>query len=494
MKAIGFPMPKPKMPNIPPFNKRGLKNRWMFSGTLIVFCVVVLCVFAFAFVIRSYYYSAVRSGLEAKAQTASTFFTTYVSKTYAEYYQSAYKYTQSFDEKDKLELQFINIRGRVEISSNGITAGNFPNTPDITGAISNGRITPWTGTRSSTGEKIMSVSAPLFYSDGSVVGIMRYVTSMKLVSRQIGLSIAAAVGIGLLVIAIVILSNLYFIRTITEPIKELTGMARRIADGSYGIRAEKQHDDEIGDLIDSINDMSAKIGQAEAVQTEFISQVSHELRTPLTAITGWSETMMYDTSISGDSRRGLEIISREANRLTKMVEELLEFTRMQDGRFNLNLEVIDVSEQLEESLSTYSELLRREDIKLVYNMSEDDLPHIFGDPERLKQVFLNILDNAAKYGHDGKLIIVGTSHDSSWITISIRDFGRGIPEDELPHVKEKFYKGSSKERGSGIGLAVCDEIISRHNGKFIIENASDGAGGVTVTVKLPAASETEYKI
>jgi signal transduction histidine kinase len=230
--------------------------------------------------------------------------------------------------------------------------------------------------------------------------------------------------------------------------------------------------------------MSAEIAQGEKLQTEFISSVSHELRTPLTAITGWSETLSYDSAIQGDSRRGVLIISKEASRLTKMVEELLEFTRIQGGRFNLNVEKMDVSAELEDAIFTYGSLLRQEGVELVYEAPEQPLPLIEGDPERLKQVFLNILDNAAKYGRGGEKIIVSVSRAERFVRIQVRDFGPGIPAEELPHVKEKFYKGSSKERGSGIGLAVCDEIVTRHGGTLSIENAQ--GGGVLVTVSLPA--------
>lgn len=291
--------------------------------------------------------------------------------------------------------------------------------------------------------------------------------------------------VGLSVILALILVNLHFIRTITGPVKALTDMARRISGGSYGIQADKPRDDEIGDLFDSINEMSAEIAQGERLQTEFISSVSHELRTPLTAITGWSETLAYDQAIQGDSRRGIAIISKEASRLTKMVEELLEFTRIQGGRFNLNMEKIDVSVELEDAVFTYGKLLRQDGMELIYQPQGEPLPLINGDAERLKQVFLNILDNAAKYGRGGGKIIVSLSSQDGYAVIRVRDFGRGIPADELPHVKERFYKGSSKERGSGIGLAVCDEIVSRHSGTLSIENAQ--GGGVLATVRLPEA-------
>ena len=463
---------------------RGIRGRWLFGGIAVVLGVVILVVAVFSLVISSYYRNSVKTGLESKAQTAAEFFTTYVSRTYADYYQSAYKYAETFEDKDKLELQFINTLGRVEISTYGLTAGTSPGTADIQSAIDSGEISTWTGRLSTTGERIMAVSCPLLSTDGTVIGVMRYVTSMKLVDQQILRVSALAAGVGLLIMVIVVLSNLFFIRTITEPIVHLTDIARRIAGGSYGVQAEKKYNDEIGELTDAINEMSVKIGQAEKMQTEFISSVSHELRTPLTAITGWSETLRYDKDLSPDARQGLEIISKEAARLTKMVEELLEFTRLQDGRFTLNITQVDVAALLQESMLTYSELLRKEHMELVYRPCKRELPRIPGDPERLKQVFLNVLDNASKYGRDGKRIIVATELGEDCVAVSIRDFGPGIPADELPHVKEKFYKGSSKERGSGIGLAVCDEIITRHKGRLSIANAK--GGGVAVTILLPA--------
>ena len=229
--------------------------------------------------------------------------------------------------------------------------------------------------------------------------------------------------------------------------------------------------------------MSEKIAQSDKTTTEFISQISHELRTPLTAILGWSETLQYDPAIQGDSLRGVKIISKEAERLTGMVADLLEFTRIQDGRFNLRIELIDLAAELEDSLMTYGNLMQEAGIEVNYTAPEYDIPLISGDPERLKQVFLNLLDNAAKHGGDGGVVDAKLSFYKSYVTIEIRDYGHGIPANELPHVKERFYKGSSKNRGSGIGLAVCNEIITRHGGILNISNAE--GGGCLAQIKLP---------
>jgi signal transduction histidine kinase len=279
-------------------------------------------------------------------------------------------------------------------------------------------------------------------------------------------------------------SNLYFVRSIVEPLAGITETARLLADGSYGVQIEKRFDDEIGELTDTINDMSLKIGQNEKMKSEFISSVSHELRTPLTAINGWGETILEDpTGDPRQLRRGIRIILNESRRLSTMVEELLDFSKMEDGRFTLRIEEMDLQAELEDAIFTYRELFRQEGIELEYEVGEELLPPISGDPERLTQVFCNVLDNAAKHGGAGGRIQVSISQDGNEQVVRVRDFGPGIPEAELPYVKQKFYKGTSKARGSGIGLAVCDEIVNLHGGSFVIGNAQ--GGGAEVAIRLP---------
>lgn len=290
-----------------------------------------------------------------------------------------------------------------------------------------------------------------------------------------------------LVILFFILSNLWLHAHVVAPILELGDTARRIAAGSYGALAEKRREDELGALTDAINDMSVKICTANQTQTEFISSVSHELRTPLTAIAGWSETMLYDEAIQGDSRRGVNIILKESGRLTNMVEELLEFSRIRDGRFTLNFETFDICAEVEDIVFTYGKLLGQEGVELVYEPADEDIPPLSGDPRRLKQVIVNILDNASKHGRGGEINLT-VEQSGGFVTITVRDHGPGIPVKDLPHVKERFYKGSSKERGSGIGLSVCDEIVTRHGGTLSIRNAADN--GAVVAVSIPLKPKT----
>lgn len=460
---------------------KGIRRRWMVNSLGVVFFIVLLSVTAFSLAMAGYYYSTMASGLEARASMATRSFR---NTTETEYYARAATYVSEFDDKGKMDIQFLNLYGRIQYSSYGLTAGSSPGTMDIERAVAGQQLSVWSGSDPNTGEHIMCVSAPITYNN-STVGVVRLVTSLKLVDRQIVFVVAMALAVGLLVLLIVYFSNRYFVRSIVEPVTAITETAKRIAGGSYGIQMEKKFDDEIGDLTDAINDMSLKIDQAEKVKSEFISSVSHELRTPLTAINGWAETMQSgEVSDPADMKKGMGIIVSEARRLTGMVEELLDFTRIEDGRFTLSIEPVDIKAELEDAVYTYREFFRREGITLTHTDCEEEFPPIEADPQRLRQVFCNLLDNAAKHGGAGKRIETAIHREGDEAAvITIRDYGPGIPEAELPHVKYKFYKGSSKARGSGIGLAVCEEIITRHGGELTIGNAE--GGGCLVTIRLP---------
>ena len=463
----------------------GIRKRWMVNSISVVLFIVLLAVAAFSAAMGSYYYSTLSESLKQKAENAISSFDYY--RTEAEYYDNARAVVAGEPNSDKLEVEYLDADGQIRFSSSDLTAFRSPGTPDIAEAISMKRTKVWIGADPSTGEHIMAASSPLMI-DGEVVGVMRYVTSLNKVDKQIIIIVAIALGIGLGILGMVYFSNLYFIRSIVDPVAGITETAKRIAAGSYGVQIEKRYDDEIGALTDTINDMSLKINQSEKMKSEFISSVSHELRTPLTAINGWAETIMNgEVRDAGDVKKGMGIIVSEARRLTNMVEELLEFSRIQDGRFTLSVEPMDIKAELEDAVYTYREFFRREGIELNHFDCDEEFPPIAGDPERLRQVFCNLLDNAAKHGGSGKRIDTAIARDEDQVVITIRDYGPGIPAEELPHVKYKFYKGSSKARGSGIGLAVCDEIITRHEGTLDIDNAE--GGGCIVTIHLPIRAQ-----
>ena len=465
----------------------GIERRWFLGNVGIITLLTIACVLAVILSMAAYYDTNLRSGLETKAKTTTDFFSNYISQSYNEYYQSCIKFAKTFEEKDRLELQFISTSGKIVASSYGKFAGRSPSTPEIQQAMDSQQTRVFKGRNPSTGERILAVSSPMIYSNGEVIGVLRYVTSLRNADLQILMIALIAATVGLLFIGAIFFMSSFFIKSILVPVSQINATAKRIAAGSYGVQIPQQYDDEIGELVNTINDMSVKIGQSEKTQTEFISSVSHELRTPLTAISGWGETLLTSENLDAETRRGVVIIAREAKRLTGMVEELLEFTRMQDGRFTLHVETADILAEFEDTVFMYGSRLKQEGISLHYDGCEEEIPEIPCDVARMRQVFLNILDNAAKHGGDGKRIDASIAQEGGFVVIRIRDHGPGIPEEELPRVKMKFYKGSSKARGSGIGLAVCEEIVTMHGGTLTLENA-DG-GGTLVTISIPTGEE-----
>ena len=461
-------------------NRMGMRQRWLLYTALIAGIIGVLCVLLVTAIFARNLYTTREEEILEYVDTAQTYFADRVNKSEAEYYDACVIYTQTCDTGKRLDLQFVDIAGKVVASSSGEQDNSLVLTSEVQEAVSSRGICTFAG------DGIMAVSSPLIATSGEVIGVLRFATLTQPLDKQILKVSIFSLAIVIVMLTIALLSINYYVQSVLEPVSQIAEKARMIAGGSYGIQIPTKYDDEIGELAETINEMSMKINQNEKTQTEFISSLSHELRTPLTAITGWSETLLQDEELDENTRRGMKIIHREAGRLTEMVISLLDFTRIQDGRMTLNMEMADLRSEFEDTVFMYGSRLEADGIHLEYMENEDDIPEVSCDPQRMRQVFLNILDNASKHGGEGGRIDAEICNTDDGVAVRIRDYGPGIPEDEIPLVKKKFYKGSSKARGSGIGLAVCDEIVEMHGGQLILENAP--GGGTLVTVQLPVNS------
>ena len=241
--------------------------------------------------------------------------------------------------------------------------------------------------------------------------------------------------------------------------------------------------DEVDRLRGTINQMAEGLEETEKMKNEFISSVSHELRTPLTSIRGWVETLRtLDDPEDENYRKGLEIINNETARLYNMVEELLDFSRLQNGRLKMDCRLLDLVAELTDAVLFCEARIQREGLLLSYNEPEEMIP-VYADPDRLRQVFINILDNAIKYSAPGGRITVKIWQGEYKAFIEIIDQGRGIPPEDLENVKTKFYKGSNSVRGSGIGLALVDSIMTALDGTLDLKSTL--GRGTVVTLGLP---------
>lgn len=471
--------------------RKGITRRWILNGLGVIVGLLVVFEVAFAVVIRSYYYQRVETSLYTRARSLSDRLSAELKQDSFDFESSAWEEVEHFQDKEreKMELQVLDAGGNVLVSSTGFRPLS-DDKPDFVQALKAVQHNAdddrgvWRG-RNSSGEKITAMTVLVRYADGTVCGAVRYLVSMEKVDSQILLLIAVMLLFGMAVIFFVMLSSSYFVSSILNPITEIGQAARKIALGDYDSRIEKRYDDEIGELCDTINYMAGEISAAERMQNDFISSVSHELRTPLTAIKGWSETLRQGGSSDEElMTKGLDVISSEAERLSGIVEELLDFSRMQGGHMTMRFGRMDVLAELEEAVVLFRERAKREEIDLVY-VEAENIPPITGDKDRLKQVFINVIDNAIKYSNPGGRVRIEAAQMGGHVQIVVSDSGVGTPKSDLPNIKNKFYKANRTRPGSGIGLALADEIIRRHKGRLEID--SEEGVGTTVTITLPAA-------
>ena len=467
------------MRSAPKIYFKGITKRWLINSMGVIFAILGVVWIFFALAIHGYYYNILTQNMMYLAKLNSRNFSAFIDPQSPNFKQLV----DGFEDKGKMELLILNNSGDVLFTSSDFLPKQSTAPEDFLSAKSSGTgLGQWNGINRETGEKIMAVTSLLKNSKGDIVGAARYVVSLSKLDAQIAVFVIISGFIAIAIIFFVVLSGTYFINSIVIPVREVSTTARRIASGDFDARIDKKYDDEIGELCDSINYMAGELGATDKMKNDFISSVSHELRTPLTAIRGWGETILSSTSDKATLKKGMSVIIEETGRLSSMVEELLDFSRMQNGKFRLVLDKIDVLAELGEAVLMFSDRAHREALTFIYNEPES-LPAVMGDRNRLKQVFVNILDNAFKYSEQGGIVAVSTVNNLNYVKILISDTGCGISKFDLTRVKEKFFKGNSTRRGSGIGLAVADEIICLHGGTLELESTE--GKGTTVTIALP---------
>ncbi len=467
-------------------------RRWMVNGLGVVLVLLLVLEMTMAVIIQSYYYQQVQNSLYTRAKSLCDIVETYIERGGFQFQYDVHALVGNFPDKEIMEAQFISPSGQILASSTGFIPES-DQLEDFQQALQNHFMSNvdrgvWVG-KNETGQKVSSVTVLIFEEDGTLCGAVRCLGAMENVDQQIILLISVLILFGIAVLFFVILSSSYFISTILKPLLEIGSTAKKIAQGDYSCRIEKQFDDEIGELCDTVNDMAGEIAAAGRLQNEFIRSISHELRTPLTAIKGWSDTLREDEL--GDRElaiKGLEVISGETERLSNMVEELLDFSRIQQTMKVAAFERIDIFAELEETTFLFKDRANREGLTL-HCVCQEELPPIKGDRARLRQVFSNILDNAIKYSREHGTIRVEAALINEAVQIVFSDDGIGISSEALPNVKNKFYRANNRKPGSGIGLAVADEIIRAHNGTLEIESVIEK--GTVVTITLPVTKGEE---
>lgn len=462
---------------------KSIAVRWFFNIFLVVAVIVTTAVIAFSIIFSKIY----TERIEGLANDMAYEFSSLSSSSVTAFKDNAVTLAGNFQYKNKLEVQVIDRHDNIIVTTTGFQPHD-QQMPDYEKAKAAGG-TAVVKSKTPEGESVLAGTTMLYDSSGKLLGAYRWVTSLETADRMIGSFVLVLVLAALGILAFCIGSGLFFIKSIVKPIRDVSNIARKIAMGDFNSRIEIKKNDEIGELCDTINYMASELSEAENMKNDFISSVSHELRTPLTAIRGWGETAKM--SVGTDDalvNRGLDVVLTEADRLSGLVEELLDFSRMETGRLSVVSQPVNVSAILGESVDMYIELARQQGIELIFTRAAEDVT-VSGDSNRLKQVFINIIDNAVKYTEKGGQVLVDQFTEDSCVRISVKDTGVGIPAQDIDRIKEKFYKANKTVRGSGIGLAVADEIIKQHGGLLFIES-TEGVG-TTATVVLPLIEKNE---
>ena len=459
-----------------------ITKRWVRGSLFFTLAVVLVAEAIFLYYVVNDYYNGVSGVIKNEFTTINSRLSLFSSASSEEKALRLFRSLEEFEEKTHFEVMLINVWGQVVSTTSGVLPTTQAITSDIVKALQSEfeDMALYIGDNEN-GEKIMSGTMRTPYSSGGIVAI-RIVTSLTKVDRTIWNLVIASILFLLIIILASVVSGLYFIRSIVMPLQKVEATAARIAQGDFETRIENKNNDEIGSLCKTINYMAEELSKSERMKNEFISSVSHELRTPLTSIKGWTETVgNLSDHDDPNFRRGVEIIAGETDRLYSMVEELLDFSRMQNG-LTLNLSLLDLAAEVEEAVLFSGQRAANMGLTLEYEAPELPVP-VMADTNRLRQVLINILDNGIKYSPENGTIRVDILQDTSSAYVLIADEGPGISQEDLENVKVKFYKGQGAVRGSGIGLAVVDEIMSAHGGG--LEITSEQNKGTEVTLRFP---------
>ncbi|MEE0511217.1 MAG: HAMP domain-containing sensor histidine kinase [Peptococcaceae bacterium] len=462
----------------------GLGTKLSLSYVLISLITLIIMESLFFFAIYQYYITGMEQTLTNNAEASASMYSRYAPTGDIKDKQDFI--FENMDSQEKALVEVYDANGHFLINNLGDTENATELTEDYQAAVQ-GDIESWRG-KLDTREAVMSVSVPIY--DGKiVVGVLRYVSSMSMVNALLKENFMAVFLIGLVILIAAAIIGRVMSSLILRPIRNLIRVTREITKGNLEAKATVYNNDEIGQLSKAINRMTDEIAQSYKTKNDFISSISHELRTPLTSINGWAETIEDSPEDIETTKMGMEIISRETKRMIRLVNDLLDFSKLQSHRIELELEPIWMNDFLESLYNQFLPRAAQDEVALRLHLGNTNVM-IMADDNRLSQVFVNILDNAFKFvkGRAYPEVVIQAHMLDDQVVMTIEDNGPGMSSEELLRVKEKFYKGSSKQSGTGLGLSIANEIVALHNGTFYIDSIR--GVGTKVSVVLPFEEST----
>jgi signal transduction histidine kinase len=462
--------------------KKGIGRQIVLHYVIVVFVTLFLVGGIFTVSIRAYYYDTIYDHISNPSSRLANDYENYF-KAYAENDPNYFTEMLRFLAIPNTELTILNRKGEVRASSTQFQSDKPIQTSDVTGALSGNLGSKWIGRQSGTGELVMAVSTPLRLK-GEDRYIIRYVTSLELVNKRLLNLTFISIGICGAVLALVTLFSVGLANSIVKPINNIRAVSAEMARGKFDTRIKGDYKYELGELATTLNYMAEEIVRSNQIKDDFISSISHELRTPLTGIKGWSETLTSGGFDSEETKIGMGIIAKETDRLIGLVEEILDFSKLQQNEMKLVVGEVNMKELLQETMLNVWAKAEKKQIQLKLDNQSEKPVLAIGDGNRLKQVFLNIVDNAVKFSNENSWIdIVMSIQNGNQVLVEVRDSGLGISEEHLKKVKDRFFQVNHQGGGTGLGLAITQQIIDLHHGTMNI--ASELGVGTTVSVTLP---------
>lgn len=277
----------------------------------------------------------------------------------------------------------------------------------------------------------------------------------------------------------------YGMGKILQPLAKLQRAVGKMTKGHYETRVEVTSKDEIGSLSAAFNQMAAAIQREDEAQKSFLATVSHELRTPISYVKGYSEAIKNGLVDAQQKEEAVQIIAKEAARMERLTNEFMQLARKDEMTVS-EYDPLVLAESLRDAICLVSQQAMNKQIQIKQNFDEELI--VIGDEQKLKQVWINVIENAIRYSHEHAQIIMTTSQLDNEAVITIQDFGIGIPEEDVPHVTERFYRvnkaRSRMDGGSGLGLSIVEQIIQQHNGSLKIESKVEQGTNVMITLPL----------
>ncbi len=463
----------------------GLRKRVIKYYFIMIIITVALFEGLFMFYLQNYYYNSAKQSLISQASyTMDIYDGVGMESTSFEDKISNIFEKENVNSNTNFSVEIIDNSKNVILDKYGIRTNDKYEYDDVNRALrGETNLLPYTYNIAGTNEHVMSISVPIKVNN-QIEGAVRYSLSLRNIDNTILKLVLFFILAGLVILIIALLLSLRFAESLIKPLKNLKQFANELAQGNYNIKLKKEklHNDEIADLVQTFEHMAVEIDKSRKLKEEFISSVSHELRTPLTSIKGWSETLGYEGIGKEELDLGLGIIQDETERMISLVEDLLDFSRLSSDRIRLQIDMVDVTKLAKGVVAQLGVKANEKNITLLTEFNTENIEDIQGDKNRLRQVLINLVQNAIKFTAEGGYVVVIVSQGEEFTTFSVTDNGIGIKKENLTKVLDKFFQEDYNKSGSGLGLAISQEIVKLHGGKMIID--SEKGVGTTITFTL----------